>query len=101
MNKTEWPEECPLVIPSGIDIRKKLIEGPPPPHWALESLTPTALEEIRRRWRLAPVAEALSKAVDGYLKARHNNTEALDPRVIEAEVVLLNAQHAFEKATRP
>ena len=60
----------------------------------------TLTAEIRRRWRLTPFAEALSDAVDAYLKARHTMTGPLDEKLIVAQVNLMNAQQAFEAATR-
>jgi len=109
----EWPEKCPLTGPLA------KLDGPPfergyyaaieSPHdlgavFVFGSINresaEKSLDEIRRRWRLAPAAKALSNAVDAYLKARHNMTGPLDEKLIVAQVNLLNAQQAYEQAAR-
>lgn len=45
-------------------------------------------------------ADDLSNAVDAHMKARHVMTGPLDPKVIETQVLLLNAQQAYEHAKK-
>lgn len=54
-----------------------------------------------RRDPIRAAADRLSKAVHDYFMARHLATGPLDPRVIEADVILRNCQQAYEQAAKP
>jgi len=91
MSKTEptaaqWPQACPLndngCMPTG--------DEPGTTGLPFDEL----LAEHRRRWRLAPVAEALSLAVEEYCAAVHLG----NPNKDEKMRGMLNMQQAFEKA---
>jgi hypothetical protein len=52
-------------------------------------------QEICRRWRIAPTAERLVRALDMYLMARHNGQPDE-----QATVDLLNARQEYEREPR-